>query len=182
MPNLLIPVILAAALASPADRISTLTAGVLDEAPWLEEAEALEHVEAAIAHETDDIPAELMLAIAWRESRYDRTARPDCGVMQVTKKNLGSAQACRAARASAAGGYQAGAAALSWWVRACERIKRARGVGVLRCALNGYAEGGRAARRGWGVKGCKRARCDRSLGPMGRARRIADGGAELVDA
>lgn len=177
MPTLLLPLILAA-LAGGADlgpglRIDTLAAGIQREAPWVDEATALEHAEAAIAHERPDLPAELMLAIAWRESKYDPTARPDCGVMQVTRKNLGGSRAaCAAARADAAAGYQVGADAFGRWVDQCQGDRKRR-VSVLRCALNGYAEGTAAGRRGWGVKGCKRARCDRAAGPLARARRIA---------
>lgn len=153
-------------------RLIALLAGLGSEAPWLSDVDVVEQVTAAVGAETDDAPAELMLAMAWRESRYTNASKPQCGVLQV---HLPPAR-CRVARASAAGGYAAGAGALGAWSDYCRRVRRSKGVSVTRCALNGYAEGGLAGRRGWGVKGCRRHRhCDRAAGPLGRARRIAAG-------
>lgn len=176
MLQLLTP-LLVIALASAPDRAELLAPGLRAEAPWLSEDAVLEHATAAAGAETDDLPAELLLAIAYRESMYRSDARPDCGVVQVLKRHLGRA-GCRLARSSALEGYRAGAWAYAEVLRQCRGWKRARrlarGVTLAECALNYYAEGGLAGRRGWGVKGCKRARCDRAAAPLARAKRIRD--------
>jgi hypothetical protein len=40
-------------------------------------------VESALRHGTDKIPAALIVALAWGESRFQLDAKPRCGVMQV---------------------------------------------------------------------------------------------------
>lgn len=176
----IVRILIAVAALSTADRTAALERGLAAEAPWLTPDQVEENVARALDVETDEVPAEILLAIAWRESKYDPTARPGCGVMQVLRKYAGRT-GCAYARLGVGEGYVMGAWALSLWVEPCSG-KRARGVTVTECILNAYAEGGAAGRRGWGVKGCKRHwKCDRAAGPLGRARRIA-GGAELDDA
>lgn len=160
-------------------RRAVLEAGLLAELPRLSPAEAADQVDAALASETPDLPAELMIGVAIRESGLDSGAGPACGVMQVLRKYLGRS-GCALARSGPAAGYAAGVAAYAAWVVACRGWQRAgrlhRGVTLQECALNAYAEGGLAGRRGWGVRGCRRHRhCDRAAGPLGRARRIAAG-------
>jgi hypothetical protein len=139
---------------------------------------AVENAEAAIAAERAPVSAELLLAIAWRESRYQEAAGPMCGVLQADAQDRRDwyGRPARCAELLADGldaQYGAGERALERWLRACGRMRRARGVTLLRCALNGYAEGTAAARRGWGVRGCRgTSRCDRAAGPLARAARI----------
>lgn len=160
----------------PMLRVAFLAGGICaEDTRHLTREQCLEHAAAAIAVETPDVPASLLLAIAYRESHLSNAAEPQCGVVQVA--NL-SARACRRARSSAAEGYRAGVVAYAELVNDCRTWRRAgrlhRGVSLRRCALNYYAEGGRAGRRGWGVKGCRSTkRCDRSASVLARARRIA---------
>jgi hypothetical protein len=59
--------------------------------------------------ETECAPAELLLALAWGESRFESDAAPACGVMQVYPSDLGLAPAaCQAWRSSALEGFRAG--------------------------------------------------------------------------
>jgi len=44
---------------------------------------AANFVDAAIALQTPRVPASLLVALAWGESRFDLNAQPACGVMQV---------------------------------------------------------------------------------------------------
>jgi len=181
MPTLLLPIIVMLATATPGDRVDTLTAGLRAEAPWLDADAVRENVDRALDVETDAAPAELLLALAWRESGYDPAARPGCGVLQVLRKYVGKT-ACANARRSVGDGYVLGAWALDLWVERCGAWRRSAGVTVIECALNAYAEGKAAGKRGWGVKGCKRRRkCDRAAGPLGRARRIAAGAPAPLD-
>lgn len=177
---MLIQILSLVAALSTAERTDALELGLAREAPWLSADEVSENVARAMDVETDDAPAELLLAIAWRESGYDPAARPGCGVMQVLRKYTGKG-GCAYARRGVGEGYVIGAWRLGIWVDYCHDARRAKGVTVIECALNAYAEGGAAGRRGWGVKGCgkRRKRCDRAAGPLGRARRIAAGGAVL---
>lgn len=173
---LVLPLIaaLSGAIPTTIERRADLELGLAAEAPWLDADEVEIQVASALAEESDELPAELMLGIAWRESGYHDDARPGCGVMQVLRRYAGGAAGCRRARSSSQEGYAAGARAYEPWIAYCRDARRARGVTVTECALNAYAEGGAAGRRGWGVKGCKRHRhCDRAAGPLGRARRIA---------
>jgi len=145
------------------------------------DAQAAENADAAIAAERAPLSAELLLAIAYRESRYDTAAGPMCGVLQADAQDRRDwywrpARCDELLADGVRAQYGAGALALERWTRLCGRMRRARGVTIVRCALNGYAEGGAAARRGWGVRGCgRRARCDRSAAPLARAARIAAG-------
>jgi hypothetical protein len=161
-----------------AHRAPDLAAGARAELSSLGAAAAREQADAAIAAEVAPASAELLLAIAYRESRYDPSAGPMCGVLQADARDrrewYGRPAGCAELRADgAAAQYSAGVRALERWLRLCRRMRRARGVGLVRCALNGYAEGTAAARRGWGVRGCPgRSRCDRAAAPLARARRI----------
>lgn len=159
----LIPLFVTAALG----RATTLEAGLRHVTPWLPPAAAAEQVWGAMAHETHDFPAELMLGKAIGESGFENRSTPQCGVLQV---HLGPA-ACAVASSSAAAGYAAGAAAYAKLVVECRRW---RVRNVQRCVLNYYAEGWRAGRAGYGVK-CKdgRSRCDRGALARARAWRIA---------
>jgi hypothetical protein len=175
MPVLIIALAAAAAVDTTPDATDAadrITAGLAAEAPWLTPSEARQHALAALAAETPDVPAEVLLGLAWRESRYDELAGPQCGVDQVTLHGA-------ACRELLAGGlvaqYRAGAAALGNWWRLCGRIRRVRGFTRLECTITGYSEGTAAARRGYGLKGCHSHHCDRAAGPLAHARRIAAG-------
>lgn len=52
---------------------------------------AVPAVEAAIKHETEDLPAELLVSIMWGESRFKPNVRKGrvCGVMQVGPHDIG---------------------------------------------------------------------------------------------
>lgn len=107
---------------------------------------APEHARAAlIAADAYDVPAPLLLSIAWHESRYavetvtplgDGSTKTSCGVM--TPEPTQETRSCRLATASALGGYLAGAAHLHGWMIASH--------GDLDRALLGYAGGWRLIR------------------------------------
>jgi len=123
--------------------------------PTASEAEALRHtapeyltLEAAGAHLraaraaglAHRVPAELLLSIAWHESRYTpRTQTPEpggrvsCGVLTPMPQRR-----CSRADLTMLGGYDAGAAHLRVWLDVCG--------GSTRCALLSYAGGGVLAR------------------------------------
>lgn len=98
---------------------------------------AEEHLAAAqLAAGAHGVPVELLLSIAWHESRYvadARTREPgerwSCGVM-TPEPHAGE---CRPEELTLLGGYDAGAAHLRTWVNACG--------GDVACALRGYAGG-----------------------------------------
>lgn len=45
-------------------------------------------IEAAIAAQTEHVPASLLVSLGWGESRFDPAAQPACGVMQVYPQDL----------------------------------------------------------------------------------------------
>ncbi len=49
----------------------------------------------AIAEETPRVPAELLVSLAWAESRFQQLSRPGCGVLQVFPKYLGRGWSCQ---------------------------------------------------------------------------------------
>jgi predicted RNA-binding Zn-ribbon protein involved in translation (DUF1610 family) len=160
-------------------RLETLTEGLLYDSPnYLTRETAHEHALAALSVETDQVSAELLLGIAWRESHYSELAKPQCGVVQVTRSEIrrqyGRRISCQEVLDEGlAAQYRVGVTALEEHMRTCKRMKR----GTVKCMLNSYAEGPKAGRRGWGVKGCKaKTHCDRSRVPLAHARRIAAGG------
>ena len=93
--------------------------------------DADEAVDAALAVETAQIPAELLIAIAWGESRFVPTTVTGkaCGPMQTISTSLAG---CLAMQAPIVG-FGAGVAELTAWLR----LSR----GDLRLALAGYACG-----------------------------------------
>ena len=130
-------------------------------------ANAIAHARATVAVETKTVPADVLLALAARESNYESLAHPMCGVVQVY---LHGKRCDRLIAHGLAAQYAAGVDHLIAWQAACRRWHKR---DLLRCALNGYAEGGLAARRGWGTRcGHGRSRCDRSASVLARARRI----------
>lgn len=77
----------------------------------------LAHVEAATAAAGDDLPVEVVLAVAWRESGYTvplHTEPWHCGPMQVNPAYV--AASCASMR-SLPVGYAAGAEILRRWIR-----------------------------------------------------------------
>jgi len=93
---------------------------------------------ARIAAAVYDVDADELLAIAYRESRYQVDAkgpesgnRYSCGVMQPTPTS--SATVCRRQTSSLLAGYMAGAQHLHGWFKACR--------GIRECAHVGYAGG-----------------------------------------
>lgn len=95
------------------------------------------HLAAAqLAADARGVPAELLLSIAWHESRYvadARTREPgdrwSCGVM-TPEPHAGE---CRPEELTVLGGYLAGATHLRVWLDACG--------GDVACAERGYAGG-----------------------------------------
>jgi hypothetical protein len=66
-------------------------------------------VDVAIAEETPRVPAELIVAIAWGESRFESSSQPGCGTMQVFPRDIGAPRsACRLWRRDLRAGVQAG--------------------------------------------------------------------------
>lgn len=145
-------------------RAVRLAAAVQQTAPrYLTPARALEHARAAVAAELPDVPAELLLGMAYVESRYtvDSVSRVQgskrvtgkvgtkvvgrgpyfCGVVQTAAKH--SWARCLAMR-DVRLGYQLGAEELQQWRRACTR-KRVRDVET--CMLNGHGGGWPAVER-----------------------------------
>ena len=92
------------------------------------------HAEAAA---TPDVPPELLLAIAYRESRYQPLARPQCGVTQIAARR--QPRRCRRLIEDNQYAYHQAVTHLGDWLRFC------RGRGIA-CALTGYGAGVRAAR------------------------------------
>lgn len=46
-------------------------------------------VEVALEEQTSRVPAALLVSLGWGESRFDPTARPACGALQVYPNDLG---------------------------------------------------------------------------------------------
>lgn len=117
-------------------RILTLAAQLHAYAPHVDAPHALAHAAAAELAATPKTPAELLLAVAYIESRYDPTAtstvrgRRFCGVMQTT---AGSDLATCLEQRALIVGYRTGATMLRQW-------QRAAGPDLQR-ALNGYGCG-----------------------------------------
>lgn len=81
------------------------------------------------------VPVEVILSLAWHESRYiptTRTPEPgnrvSCGPMTPVPQRR-----CSASELTVVGGYDAGAAHLAMWLGLCH--------GSMRCALLAYAGG-----------------------------------------
>lgn len=104
-------------------------------------------VDAALEAQTRRVPAALLVALAWGESRFDGDALPACGTMQVYPHDLGEpATACAEWRRDLRAGVRAG-------VREIELMladKRVRGD--LRRALLYRACGNRAFDGSCGAK------------------------------
>lgn len=149
-----LPLAIVAVLAAPAhvDRVDRLAAALERSAPrYLDATTARAHAWAALEAETRAVPAEALLGLAWRESRFSPLAGPRgsypvapahpprarvyrCGVVQADARTWRECVAMRPLTA----GYRAGAEQLGRWVRACH--------GSLRCGLAGYARGWTAVR------------------------------------
>lgn len=183
----LIPLIVVALL-DGLNRPSDLANAVAELKPWapkyMGHDEALPHVYAAIAVETKEIPAELLLSIAYSESRYDpnatsyllhgkrvanvprwaRAAKPPkgvtgpyfCGVTQVAAKL--SWKRCQEVR-DIDTAYRVAVGEVAAWLKACRKHKKDR----MRCALFGY---------GGGFPAIERATSTYPARVMKRARRI----------
>lgn len=99
------------------------------------EAAARHLVAARAAGAAHRVPPEILLAIAWHESRYTPTTRTpepggrvSCGVLTPTPQ-----AACSPRELTLVGGYDAGAVHLATWLALCG--------GRARCALLAYAGG-----------------------------------------
>lgn len=103
---------------------------------YLTASSAEQHLAAArVAELATGVDADLLLSVAWHESRFGPTvvtAEPgglvSCGVMTPVPKKR-----CHAHELTLGGGYLAGALHLRGWFDACR--------GSQRCALQGYAGG-----------------------------------------
>lgn len=150
------------------------------------DAMAMEHALAALAAtaHTRDVDAFTIIGLAVKESHLIATSGPVghwpvaprtpprrrnfiCG---VTQADFPTWAACVEARDPFVA-YAAGAAQVQRWADACRRKYHAKNV--VRCAYNGFAEGGRAAARGYGVK-CRGVSltCDRAAIVLVRAARL----------
>lgn len=78
--------------------------------PDVDAPDRIDHfVEAALTAQTSRVPAALLVALAWGESRFDSAARPACGVMQVYPRYLDEpASACDEWRRDLRAGVRAG--------------------------------------------------------------------------
>jgi hypothetical protein len=81
--------------------------------PDVELTRAAPAVAAALEAETPEFPAELLLAIAWGESRFDSTVHTGraCGIMQTIARRPGDCATWREPRAA----FAAGVAELTEW-------------------------------------------------------------------
>lgn len=144
---------------------------------------AADHVAAAIAAESSTASAELLLAIAHRESNFDPLAGPRsnwpvtlaaprsfpggaCGPMQVVVRRWADCVALR----DLTTGYRRGAEVLAEHRAFCLAHGR-RGRELTRCALAGYARGGATALRGDTVWSAQLLREEAAL--QGRAGKVA---------
>lgn len=95
------------------------------------------HAEAAATVEVRErgVTPELLLAIAYKESRYIPAARPQCGVTQIAAK--GDPSQCRRLVIDTRYAYDETVVHLQRWLDAC------RGRGIA-CALTGYGKGWKA--------------------------------------
>lgn len=87
---LVLSAVLSSGAAEAEDRHSSLRRNALS-LPDVRREHLLPALEAAIAHETPEIPAELLVSIMWGESRFipnKRTGRV-CGLMQVSPADIG---------------------------------------------------------------------------------------------
>lgn len=149
-----LPVVIFLFWATPAqaDRVSDLTAAVLTLPDPPAPDVAHDNVVAAIAAETADVPAELLLSMAWRESRFDprtvgshgawhhdyppRDGANACGVTQANTH--GEWKTCVAFRTLALS-YASTVTELEAWMSRCQHeVKRS---AVPTCALAGYGGG-----------------------------------------
>lgn len=115
------------ALFSPAE-------GLRRTAPlYLTEASASEHMLAAhIAGAVYDLEPELLLSVAWHESRYTITFTPEAGGL-TSCGTMTPEPLAKCTSTSILDGYVAGARHLRTWLTACR--------GGMRCALIGYGGG-----------------------------------------
>ena len=127
--------------------------------PQLDMADAMTHAEFAIAMATDQLSPEVVLGVAFVESRFDprATSRPRrarawgfCGVMQTIAESRSD---CIRQRDLGVG-YALGVQEISWW------LANARVRGNLRRALLGHGCGLPGLRLGW----CGDHYADRVLG------------------
>lgn len=110
---------------------------------------------ARVAGAAHDLDPDLLLAIAWHESRYspgevtrESRHRVSCGVMTPVPH----AAACSAWELSVPGGYWEGARHLRTWLDICRGRDRLHDSRYVRCAVLAYAGGG------WLVGKCARDR------------------------
>lgn len=101
---------------------------------------ALVHSYHARAAATDAVPATLLLAIGYKESRYIPVAKPQCGVTQIA--TYGNRRFCRALVADPGLAYATTVEHLDYWREVCRR----RGEDLMACALTGYGKGTAAAK------------------------------------
>jgi hypothetical protein len=102
-------------------------------------ATAVAHTFMAMQAANERVPAELLLAIAYKESRFRRKVRPQCGVTQIATR---SRARCRALADSPQLAYLAAVEHLEAWLVTCRRMGRP----GMPCAITGYSEGTEAAR------------------------------------
>lgn len=95
------------------------------------------HAEAAATARARErgVTPELLLAIAYKESRYMPRSRPQCGVMQIAARREPSR--CRRLVLDVQYAYDEAVDHLDKWLDAC------RGRGIA-CALTGYGKGWQA--------------------------------------
>lgn len=90
---------------------------------------------------TDEVSAELLAVIGFKESRYKPTAKPQCGVTQIAARK--NPRRCRQLREDSQAAYYAATEHIEAWLDFCEKIGKGRD---LRCAMTGYGPGTKAAR------------------------------------
>lgn len=99
------------------------------------------HTLHARAAASAQVPPELLLAIAYKESRYDPRAKPQCGVTQIAATK--DRARCALLRRNTQAAYDAAEEHLQVWLgySFCRRQG-------MPCALTGYGKGTTAARSG----------------------------------
>lgn len=123
-------------------------------------------VEAATAAETPRVGADLVLGIAWPESRFEIGAMPRCGVMQVWPADLDlPARECARWRSSQRDGAAAGVLEIETML-SDRRVAGDVRVALMYRACGGSAFTGRCQKARWVSDAMERARQLRAGFPM----------------
>jgi len=106
-------------------------------------------VDFAVMRQTRRVPAALIVALAWGESRFDPMASPACGVMQVYPNDLGEpASACALWRRDLQAGVRAGVREIEMMLDD-KRVHNDLYLALLYRACGNQAFNGTCAKHAW---------------------------------